>query len=79
MSEPRYSRTAFWTVKIIGLLALTVWLWNVAKEAGRQEILQKPLVQRVMSDAPFCWNGSYYPIVEFNYKKMTMKVRKEKF
>jgi len=77
MGDPRYSRTAFWIVKVLMLLCLATWLHNISKEAGRQEILSKKPVQRVLSDAPYCWNGSYYPIVDFNYRKMLMKVKKE--
>ena len=77
MAEPRYSRTAFWLVKVPMLIFLATWLVSASKEAGRQEILSKKPVQMVLSDAPYCWNGSYYPIVEFNYKKLSFRVKKE--
>ena len=58
------------------LLAVATWLVSISRESGRQEILSKKPVQLVLGDAPYCWNGSYYPIVSFDYKKLTMKVKK---
>lgn len=77
MSEPRYSRTAFWIVKVLMVIFMATWLASAEREAGRQEILSKKPVQMVLSDAPYCWNGSYYPIVEFNFKKLSFRVKKE--
>lgn len=76
MADPRYSRTAFWIIKVLMLFAVATWLVSASKEAGRQEILSKKPVQLVLGETPYCWNGSYFPIVEFNPKKMTMRVKK---
>jgi len=77
MADPRYSRTAFWLVKVLMLLGIATWLVSASKEAGRQEILSKKPVQMVLGETPYCWNGSYYPVVDFDYKRLTMKVKKE--
>jgi len=80
MSEPRYTRRAFWIVKIIGLIALVIVIWNVAAEHGRQEILGKKAVKQIISGQPFCvWGEVIYPAVELNTtgKKWTVRIKKE--
>lgn len=76
MGDPRYTRTVLWIVKIPMLFFMAMWLVSISKEAGRQEILSKRPVQLVLSDASYCWNGSYYPVVDFNYRKLVFHVKK---
>jgi len=84
MADPRYSRTAFWTVKIVGLLALLIVIWNVAKSSGRQEILDKRPVQLLTNGNPVCvWGDEVYfateikPATKTTPMRMMVKIKRD--
>ena len=77
--DPRYTRFSFWVIKVPFLILFLIWYGNICRESGKQEILNKKPVQMILNDVPYCWNGTYYPVVDFNAKKMTMKVKRVKF
>ena len=72
-----YSRTAFWLVKVLMLVVFLMWYANFHREAGRQEALKMKLVQRIISDQSYCYNGTFWPITEFDTKKLRFRVKKE--
>lgn len=85
MSEPRrYGRSAFWTIKVIGLLALLIVIWNVAKSSGRQEVLDKRAVQLLTNGNPVCvWGDEVYfateikPATKKEPMRIIVKVKKD--
>lgn len=78
MSEPRYSRKAFWTVKVIMLLVFLLWYGDRCERYGIDRAMKENrALQYQANGVPYFWNGSIYPMVEFNSKKMTVKVKRE--
>jgi len=78
MSEPRYTRMAFWVVKIIMLIALYLWYGDKSAEYERDRIMRENrTLQYQAIGMPYFWNGTIYPAVDFNYKHLVVKVKKE--
>jgi len=78
MPEPRYTRRSFWIVKSIMLLLLLLWYGERCEQFGREQALKENrALQYHTNGIPYFWNGSIYPAVEFNFKKMTVRVKKE--